>query len=170
MQFAFDVEQLLSPFIWRWIEAMDSKMTNWVEAAFQQDDFTIPKDESGLPSSNDERHSISVVDIFRSFNQAVGQIIQINWDNDVQYAKFMTALSKSVGAGIARYCELLEQAFAQEMDRAAQSQEAVAARTRQEKFLKLAKDVMSSKEKVEPFHFLPEVSRRPLGISSSKPY
>jgi hypothetical protein len=98
-----------------------------------------------------------VVDVFRSFNQSIEQIVSLNWDNDVQYAKFMTAISKSIGVALARYCELVEQKFAKEMDRLTPEQEAAAHQTKSEKWLSTVKDFYSQKEKVEPFQFYPEV-------------
>jgi len=107
---------------------------------------------------DDERHSVSVVDMFRSFNQSIDQIVSLNWDDDVQYAKFMTAVSKSIGLGLARYCELLEQKFTKEMDRLTPEQEAAASQSRQEKWITMAKDLYTGKERIEPFNFYPEVS------------
>jgi hypothetical protein len=101
------------------------------------------------------------VDIFTSFNQTIEQIMNLNWDHDLQYAKFMTALSKSIGIGLARYCDLLEQKFSREMDRLTPEQEAAAQQTRQEKWLSMAKDFYSQKQTIEPFQFWPEVSSYP---------
>jgi SOS response regulatory protein OraA/RecX len=101
-----------------------------------------------------------VIDIFRSFNQVVEQMIQLGWDDDLQYAKFMTALSKSIGKGVARYCECLEQMFSREMDRLSPDQEAAMNQTTQEKIMQMAKEAWTSKEKIEPFQFFPEVSLR----------
>ena len=69
----------------------------------------------------------------------------------------MTAISKSIGAALARYCELIEMTFSKEMDRLSPEQEAAALQTRQEKWMQLAKDAWTNKEKVEPFQFLSEV-------------
>jgi hypothetical protein len=166
--FAFNIEGLLQEFVWRWIEMTDANLIGWVENAFKADQFLI---QSQNPS-DDEKHSVSVVDIFRSFNQTIDQIISLNWDNDLQYAKFMTALSKSIGAGLARYCDLLEQKFSREMDRLTPEQEAAAQQTRQEKWLSMAKDFYGQKQAVEPFQFWPEVSAivpqiRPVLITCS---
>ena len=70
----------------------------------------------------------------------------------------MTALSKSYGIGLARYCEAIEQMFTKEMDRLSPAQEAVLTQSKQEKWMQLAKDAWNNKEKVEPFQFYPEVS------------
>lgn len=153
--FAFNIESLLQDFVWRWIEITDANLIGWVDNAFKADQFQI--DSQNPVPLDDERHSVSVVDIFRSFNQSIEQIVSLNWDNDLQYAKFMTAISKSIGVALARYCELVEQKFAREMDRMTPEQEAAARQTRQEKWISMAKDLYTQKEKVEPFQFYPEV-------------
>ncbi|KAF1954552.1 hypothetical protein CC80DRAFT_120770 [Byssothecium circinans] len=153
-QFGFHIEGLLQDFVWRWIEMTDANLVSWVENAFKADKFQI---ESINPvAMDDERHSVSVVDMFRSFNQSIDQIVSLNWDDDLQYAKFMTTVSKSIGLGLARYCELVEQKFSREMDRLTPEQEAAANQSRQEKWLSMAKDLYTGKEKIEPFNFYPE--------------
>lgn len=130
----------------------------WVEQATKQDTFDIRGDESEELLPNDKRHSVSSIDIFRSFNQVVDDLKNLEWEDLLQYAKFMTALSKSIGRAIARYCELLEQGFTREMDRLSPDQEASLVQSRQEKLMQMAKDAWANKEKIEPFQFLPEVS------------
>jgi len=58
---------------------------------------------------------------------------------------------------VARYCELLENMFAKEMDRLSPEQEAALNQTRQERLMQMARDAWSNKEKIEPFQFFPEV-------------
>ncbi|KAF1851330.1 uncharacterized protein K460DRAFT_401357 [Cucurbitaria berberidis CBS 394.84] len=153
-KFAFNIEGLLQDFVWRWIEMTDANLIGWVDNAFKADQFQI--ESMNAVASDDERHSVSVVDIFRSFNQSIEQIVALNWDDDVQYAKFMTAVSKSIGIALARYCELVEQRFSKEMDRLTPEQEAAAHQTKQEKWISMAKDFYNQKEKIEPFQFYPE--------------
>lgn len=154
-KFAFNIEGLLQDFVWRWIEMTDKNLIGWVDNAIKADQFQI-QSQNPFPN-DDERHSVSIVDIFRSFNQSIEQIVGLNWDNDLQYAKFMTAASKSIGVALARYCELIEQKFSKEMDRLTPEQEAAARQTRQEKWISMAKDLYIQKERVEPFQFYPEV-------------
>lgn len=130
---------------------------DWVEQAIRQDAFTVRADDPTDVVPEDYRHSVSVIDIFRSFNQVVEQMISLEWDDDLQYAKFMTALSKSIGKGLSRYCDALEQMFAKEMDRLSPDQEAAMNQTTQEKLMQIAKEAWTSKEKIEPFQFFPEV-------------
>ncbi|KAF2868748.1 hypothetical protein BDV95DRAFT_500063 [Massariosphaeria phaeospora] len=153
-KFGFHIEGMLQEFVWRWIEMTDTSLIGWVENAFKADQFQI-ESQNPIPA-DDERHSISVVDIFRSFKQSIEQITALNWDDDLQYARFMTSVSKSIGLGLARYCELLEQKFSKEMDRMTPEQEAAARQTRQEKWISMAKDFYTGKEKIEPFQFWPE--------------
>ena len=155
--FQFKIEDLLSDFVWRWIKLTDSNMTDWVENATKADSFAVRVEGEDQVPSDDERHSVSVIDVFRSFNESIEQIVSLEWDDDFQYAKFMTAISKTVSTGLGRYCELVEQKFTKEMDRLTPQQEAEVRQTRQEKWMQLAKDAWSQKEKIEPFQFLPEV-------------
>ena len=136
----------------------ESSILDWVNEAIKQDNFRVRTENSEIPTE-DQRHSLSVIDIFTSFNQTIDRIVQLNWDDDLQYAKFMTALAKVVGAGVARYCEVLEQKFGKEMDRLTPEQEAARNQSTQEKWLSLAKDAWNNKEKIEPFNFFPEVRR-----------
>ena len=151
--FPFNVEELLADFVWRWIRISEGQIIGWVENAIKHDNFAVRTEKPEQIPTEDERHSVSVIDIFRSFNQLIEQVVQLNWDDDVGYAKFMTSLSKAIGNGIARYCEIVEQMFAKEMDRLSPEQEAAARQTRQEKWMQLAKDTWNNKEKIEPFQF-----------------
>lgn len=170
--FAFHIEELLADFVWRWIRMTEDSIIDWVDQAIKQDNFRVRSENNEIPTE-DQRHSVSVIDIFSSFNQTIDRIVQLNWDDDLQYAKFMTALAKVVGAGIARYCEVAEQKFSKEMDRMTPEQEAATNQSRQEKWLSMAKDAWNNKEKIEPFHFFPEVrdvSLEPCPFSANVVY
>lgn len=131
---------------------------DWVEQALRQDAFRVQDGDTVQVAAENSRHSVSIIDIFRSFNQVIEQMIQLNWADEFQYAKFMTALSKSIGGAVARYCETVEKMFAREMDRLSPDQEAALNQTAQEKLMQFAKDAWTNKEKIEPFQFFPEVS------------
>ena len=134
----------------------ESSINDWVDQATKQDSFIVRCEPGQIPNE-DQRHSVSVIDIFSSFNQTIDRVVQLNWDDDLQYAKFMTALAKVVGSGIARYCEILEQKFSKEMDRLSPEQEAAKNQSKQDKWISMAKDAWSMKEKIEPFQFYAEV-------------
>lgn len=163
-KFPFHIESLLQEFVWRWLRLTDQKIMGWVSQATKQDAFSVRvSGAAGLvPEENkDERYSDSVVDIFRSFNQVVENLVNLEWDDDFQYAKFMTHLSNSIGKGVATYCDSLEKMFAQEMDRLTPEQEAALNQTAQEKLMQLAKDTWTNKDKIEPFQFSSEVRMNP---------
>lgn len=154
--FPYKIEDLLATFVWRWIKTTEEQVLGWVDNAVKHDEFVARTQVQGQTPTEDERHSTSVLDIFSSFNQVIDQVSQLNWDDDLSYAKFMTALSKALGQGISRYCDLLDQMFGKEMDRLTPEQEAAANMTRQEKWVQLAKDTWNNKERVEPFNFYPQ--------------
>lgn len=156
--FTFQIENALEPFVWRWITLADESILGWVDRAVKQDRFQVRTEQPDQIPTDEERHSPSVVDIFRSFNQSLDQIISLNWEDDYQFAKFMTAMSQAFGGGVTRYCDLIEQLFVKEMDRLTPEREAMMNKSRQEKWMQMAKDTFSGKEKVEPFQFFPEVS------------
>ncbi|KAL8419822.1 hypothetical protein RB594_002836 [Gaeumannomyces avenae] len=154
--FAFSIEGLLDEFVWRWIKSAEERMQDFVEQAVKQDQFQVRSHGQDATPSDEERHSVSIIDIFAMFNQTVDQVFQLGWDDDVHHARFMTALSRGFAAGIGRYCELVEQKFSREMDRQTAQEAAAASKTTQERFMQYAKDALSAKEKVEPFQFYPE--------------
>lgn len=155
--FPFHVETLLEEFVWRWLRLTDKSVMEWVNQATRQDAFIVRADQMNDMASEDARHSVSAIDIFRSFNKVVEDLVHLEWDDDFQYAKFMTALSSSISKGVAKYCETLEQIFSREMDRLTPDQEAALNQTTQEKLMQFAKDTWTSKEKIEPFQFSSEV-------------
>ena len=155
LPFAFHIEEHLADFVWRWIRMTEGTIKDWVDQAVKQDAFEVRVEKGQIPNE-DQRHSVSVIDIFSSFNQIIDRIVQLEWDHDLQYAKFMTQLAKIVGTGVARYCEVLEQRFTKEMDRLTPEQEAVSHQSTQEKWMKLAKETWNNREKIEPFQFFPQ--------------
>ncbi|KAJ5778605.1 hypothetical protein N7520_001851 [Penicillium odoratum] len=154
--FPFHIESLLEDFVWRWLRLTDQSVMEWVNQATRQDAFSVRADGATEDVPEEARHSVSVIDVFRSFNQVVENLVNLEWDDDLQYAKFMTALSSSIGKGVAKYCEFLEQMFSREMDRLTPEQEAVLNQTTQEKLMQFAKDTWTNKEKIEPFQFSSE--------------
>lgn len=157
--FAFNIEDLLVDFVWRWVRAAEARMADFVEQAIKQDQFQVRTDSPENIALDSERHSVSVIDLFMLFNQTVDQVFALQWDNDEHHARFMTALSRSIAAGIGRYCEIVEQRFVKEMDRPSSEELAAQARSAQEKWMQYAKDAWNNKEKAEPFQFYPEVCR-----------
>lgn len=156
--FAFNIENLLVDFVWRWIHTAEQRMADFVEQAIKQDQFQTRTDSPEHIPTDSERHSVSIIDIFMLFNQTVDQVFALQWDNDEHHARFMTALARSVAVGIGHYCDIVEQRFAKEMDRPSADEIAAQTRSTQERWMQMAKDAWNNKEKAEPFQFYAEVS------------
>lgn len=155
--FSFVIEDLLVDFVWRWIRTAESRMVEFVEEAIKQDQFQVRTQGPEQIPRDSERHSVSIIDLFMLFNQTVDQVFKLNWDNDEHHARFMTSLARSFSTGLGRYCEIVDQRFAKEMDRPSADEIAAQTRSTQEKWMQYAKDAWNSKEKAEPFQFYPEV-------------
>ncbi|KAF7564088.1 hypothetical protein G7046_g14 [Stylonectria norvegica] len=155
-QFAFSIEDLLVDFVWRWIRAAENRMDDYVEQAIKQDQFQVRTESPDHIPLDSERHSVSIIDMFMLFNQTVDQVFKLKWDNDEHHARFMTALARTFSAGIGKYCELVDDRFAKEMDRPSAEEIAAQTRSTQEKWMQFAKDAWNNKERVEPFQFYPE--------------
>ncbi|KAK8088845.1 C2 domain protein [Apiospora hydei] len=153
--FSFDIEEVLVGFVWRWIENAERLTDQIVTEAIKLDSFQVRSQGEGHITLDSERHSNSIIDMFRSFNQTADQIFQLGWDNDVHHARFMTSLSRIFANGICKYCEIVDTEFFREMNtpRTNEEAEAEAAQTTQGKFMKYAKDAWNTKDKFEPFQF-----------------
>jgi hypothetical protein len=163
--FAFHIESLLDDFVWKWIRNTEIRMIDMVGNAIKEDSFQVRSSNPEGIATDEDRHSVSIIDTFRIFRQSVDQIFELQWDDDVHHAKFMTALAKGVAAAIGHYCEVVETQFAREMDRPTEEEVAAASKTTQEKFLQYAKEAWNTKERVAPFQFLPEVGHTTFGFS-----
>jgi hypothetical protein len=152
LEFGFHIESALEEFVWRWINVADMKMIDLVNQAIAHDDFRVRTDAA----QDTDKHSISVIDLFALYNATTDQIFSLSWDDDIHHAKFMTALSKSFGIGLSRYCEVVEQRFTTEMNRLSPAHEIAQAQSKPDRWMQVAKDAWNNKEKIEPFQFYPE--------------
>ncbi|EGR50476.1 C2 calcium/lipid-binding domain-containing protein [Trichoderma reesei QM6a] len=154
--FAFNIEDLLVDFVWRWLASAEARMTDFVDQAIKQDKFQVRTESPDQIPGDAQRHSVSVIDMFMLFNQTVDQVYKLEWGNPEHHARFMTALARSFSTGIGRYCETVDQQFAKEMDRPSAQELAAQTQSTQEKWMQYAKDAWNNKEKAEPFQFFPE--------------
>lgn len=134
---------------------MDEKIPVWVINSVKQDNFILPEKADGVP--DDQRYTSSVQDFFRSLKEVVSQITDLKWQDELANARFMTALSRSIGIGVSKYCEILETEFKKEMSRPTAEQEEASNNTRQGRWMQMAKDAFADKDKVVPFNFLSQV-------------
>ncbi|PTB46847.1 uncharacterized protein TrAFT101_003715 [Trichoderma asperellum] len=154
--FAFNIEDLLVDFVWRWLKSAEARMADFVDQAIKQDQFQVRTDSPDQIAGDSQRHSVSIIDMFMLFNQTVDQVFKLEWGNAEHHARFMTTLARNFSAGVGRYCETVDQQFAKEMDRPSAQELAAQTQTTQEKWMQYAKDAWNNKEKAEPFQFFPE--------------
>lgn len=90
--FPFDIEDQLQPFVYNQLQLAFDKPVTWVDPAIGQDSFTLPLLEPG--HHREIFCSSSVGDIFSSFNDAIGLLNNLQWDNQVHLALFYTIAMK----------------------------------------------------------------------------
>lgn len=157
-RFPVRFEDFLAEYVTKWLTSVDEKVIGWVDGAIKQDDFVLKvRETEGREPEDHERHTSSSVDIFKAFSQPVDFLKRLEWQDELQNAKFFTALAKILGKGISRYCEVLEKLFTFEMDRPTAEQEQAATQTRQQRWISLAREAWNNDNKIEPFQFAPEV-------------
>lgn len=145
-QFQFDIETAFFPFIVEWAEASATLAQSWVEPAVASDSF-VPTDESA-----GALYSSSVADVYNSFHSVLNIATSLDWRNNVQQAKVLTYLMKGISSSICHYSGLLMSRFTEEL-MADIGEEQHHFKSRQEKWLALAKTAMIAKEKIVPYKF-----------------
>ncbi|KAI8391683.1 uncharacterized protein BYT42DRAFT_204279 [Radiomyces spectabilis] len=96
----FKVELWFLQHVRRWMITTSAATPEWVENAIKQDEFARINDVT--------LHSSSVVDLFSMFHQAVDFVQNLQWPNELQLCRFMTALSKVISVALEQYTYTLE--------------------------------------------------------------
>ncbi|KAI7868232.1 hypothetical protein BDF14DRAFT_1881026 [Spinellus fusiger] len=103
----FKVESWFLQHVRRWLATTSSATLGWVENAIKQDQFESINETA--------MHSSSIVDLFSMFHQAVDFVQSLQWPNDLQHCRFLTALSKVFGIAIEDYTYILEDMITEDM-------------------------------------------------------
>lgn len=144
--FGFDIEKTFYPFIIKWAETSSDLAISWVDPAVESDKFVpIDADAGAL-------NSTSVNDLFASFNSALALIRDLRWKNQIHVAQIQTILLKGISAATCRYSNRLFQLFMEELR--AKDDETNRVKTRQDKWIAIAKTAVNVKERFVPFNFL----------------
>ncbi|KAI8096728.1 uncharacterized protein BX664DRAFT_291795 [Halteromyces radiatus] len=96
----FKVESWFLSHVRRWLKTTDGATPEWVGNAIKQDEFK--------PTNDITMHSSSIVDLFSLFHQSVDFVQKLQWPNEYQRCRFMTALSKVIGVALTQYTYALE--------------------------------------------------------------
>ncbi|KAI8338001.1 hypothetical protein BC941DRAFT_424318 [Chlamydoabsidia padenii] len=103
----FKVESWFLSHVRRWLKTTDAATPEWVGNAIKQDDFK--------PTNHTTMHSSSIVDLFSLFHQAVDFVQKLQWPNEYQLCRFMTALSKVIGVALTQYTYALEDMISEDI-------------------------------------------------------
>ncbi|KAG0163815.1 hypothetical protein DFQ28_011189 [Apophysomyces sp. BC1034] len=96
----FKVESWFLQHVRRWLQTTSAATLEWVENAIKQDEFTSINETA--------MHSSSIVDLFSMLHQAIDFVQNLQWPNELQRCRFITALSKVIGIAVEQYTYLLE--------------------------------------------------------------
>ncbi|KZO97576.1 hypothetical protein CALVIDRAFT_479858 [Calocera viscosa TUFC12733] len=143
----FDLTGYFEPYVRQWLVTTDAKTVQWVHSSISVDKFE-PLGAEG--------HSSSIVDLFDSLKSALDFLLDLEWPDEYQQARFLTALSKSIGKCIEQYCSTIEQTFMEEMFPRPPPE--ATPTTKQNAWLEKAKATVATiqgEKKVEPFNFQP---------------
>ncbi|KAG8835271.1 hypothetical protein FRC17_004578 [Serendipita sp. 399] len=144
-QHQFEPGSFFEPYILQWLLITDSKTVQWVQAAVSVDTFE-PKGA--------ERNSSSVVDLFYSLDTPINFLMDLEWPDPYQEARFCTSLAKTVSKLMEQYCRSIEETFMEEMF--PRSADPYLQPQRQSAWLEKAKQSIQGEKKVDPFNFKPE--------------
>ncbi|KAF8216949.1 cytoplasm protein [Mycena galopus ATCC 62051] len=148
----FNINAFFEPYVRQWLLTTDSKTGQWVEAAIRADKFR---------AEGTEGHSSSIVDLFESLRSPIDFLLDLEWEDEFQSARFFTALSRSIAKAIEQYCRTVEDLFMREMF-PGPSTEAPKRHQRQQSngamWLERARQLalQDKKATAEPFTFRPE--------------
>jgi len=81
----FDVAGYFEVWVRQWLLSTDAKTNQWVHGAVDVDKFQ---------PEGDEGHSSSIVDLFDSLRSPIQWLIDLEWPDEYQEARFFTAISK----------------------------------------------------------------------------
>ncbi|KAK4048423.1 hypothetical protein OIV83_004769 [Microbotryomycetes sp. JL201] len=142
-----DFSAWFEPYVRRWIATTETKTRQWVQAAIQHDKFEPEGEDS---------HSSSIIDLIDSCKSATDFIIKLEWPNEYENAKYLTALSKAIARSIELYATQLEDMFISEMFPRHSHGPIDKEVARPSAWLTKAKLAVQGDKKIEPFVFRPE--------------
>lgn len=146
--FGFDIESSFYPFVFKWAESSASLAQSWVDPAIEGDSFSPLNEDQGA------LHSSSVGDVFTSFRSAITVLNELAWRNEFHKASVLTLLMRGISAATCQYANKLMQLFLEELE--TEDDQTQQIKTRQDKWLAIARNAVNGKEKINPHRFLKE--------------
>ncbi|GAA6054101.1 hypothetical protein JCM3770_006173 [Rhodotorula araucariae] len=141
-----DFSAWFEPYVRRWLTGTDTQTSEWVNRAISKDRFE-PEETA--------THSSSIVDLIDSCKAPVDFILSLKWPNELEHAKFLTGLSRTIAKSIEQYAHQLEAMFVEEMFPHKMDEPPTQDVARPSAWLTKAKMVVQGDKKIEPFVFTP---------------
>ncbi|KAH7100511.1 hypothetical protein BKA62DRAFT_620047 [Auriculariales sp. MPI-PUGE-AT-0066] len=152
----FDIVGYFEVWVRQWLQSTDSKTTQWVNGSVDADKFE-PEGEEG--------HSSSIVDLFDSLRSPIQFLLDLQWPDEYQEARFFTAISKTISKSLEQYCRRIEELFMNEMF--PQPTDFLQPQ-KQSAWIENIKMTVQGEKKVEPFHFQPASCVKLNNIESAR--
>ncbi|KAG0234611.1 hypothetical protein BGW42_006362 [Actinomortierella wolfii] len=99
----FSLETWFRPYVLKYIDVLDSTITDWVTSAIAQDTFEEVSMGAG--------HSSSASDLFQFFYEPLSWVKGLNWPNEYQRAVFISKLAKVFCRAVDLYAQYIESMF-----------------------------------------------------------
>ncbi|KAF8315851.1 hypothetical protein DL93DRAFT_2125393 [Clavulina sp. PMI_390] len=102
----FDLAGYFRPYVQQWLVSTDNMTGTWVKNALAEDQFE---------AVGEEGHSSSIVDLFEFMKPPIDFLLELEWTDQYEEARFLTSLSKTISKCIEQYCRTVEELFMTEM-------------------------------------------------------
>ncbi|KAK9454416.1 hypothetical protein V1511DRAFT_501940 [Dipodascopsis uninucleata] len=138
----FNIEDLLAPFLFEWVESIANVPETWVDSNFNSEKF--------VPLSDELRHSVSTADMYKSFHQQISLIRDLNWKDEYHNAQMYTAIMGGISNAIRKYCRLLQESFERDIHTSSNEKH------KGDNNWLMAARHMTSRKVFQPYNFTPE--------------
>lgn len=149
-----NMDKYFRPVVLKWLLSADRAILELVPRIVEADRFNA-FDETVAQDSVGNRRSQSVVLLFRSLNQHLTHLRDLQWPDEYWAAKLVTSLCRTFSEAIKDYCTRLEKLFGEETAMQVSQtvpSESASAVSFQQRLIARARDAMTKKEPIEPFH------------------
>ncbi|KAF8515697.1 hypothetical protein BU17DRAFT_76803 [Hysterangium stoloniferum] len=139
---AFDIAAYFEPYVRIWLVSTDAKTKQWVQNAIAADKFE---------PEGPENHSSSIIDLFDSLRSPITFLLDLEWPDEYEEARFFTALAKTINKAVEQYCSTMEDLFMEDMY--PQRQEQPPPPKGSAAWLEKAKQTIQGEKKIVAFNF-----------------
>lgn len=148
-----NIDLYFRPVVMKWLSRAQDSITELVPRILMTDSFTL----DDIAGDDAAVCSPSIVLLFKSFNQHLNFLKDLQWSDEYWFAKFLTSLSRILSAAVREYCEQVEKLFTKETSYVLEpeSNDEAEPLSLQRRLIAKARDTIIKKEHTEPFHIIP---------------